>query len=567
MARLWLSVLVAIAVALGVSLPIYRRATRNDVHVVNGLSYPVRVTIGPQAIEVPSGQRKELHALEAGTTLPVDVANANGGRVEQGLIFVRGGGRTVIYNVGGAAPVVDSLIVYSEHPSDSPPQPHVHCGERVIELDAIDYEFVTPPQSISVDSNSGPVRKTVVSVHGGVEGCEGWALDKNRDELFEELLAIDRGHQELEPRTRLAALDAHVSAHPDDVGAHRALQTLLESHGLEELARSRYRDAGRRPDASEIDRYLWARIAPAPERGAVLEEALKRFPDSPWLHWIAVYRREAKDDWEGALKEVERIERTKPPEELASQVASAHVRTLLYLGRPKDAYEVGTRYLTERKDLDPSFGCAFTVAARASQKTVDLSSAMLPPVQRWVGVVSGEFKPEARTSDPLQSLTLLLKDALQDPEPALRTAQDASEYDLMLAGAPILLPLLYEAWRTGDPVSTRLERVVAGQVDFPRRLHFILSGALDPELEELAVEDRAGLWLARGRFLEGTGEEPASAYALVKKLDRIHFVPSQMLERWPHPKHEDQAFAWSMPPKDAPAPAKVRDRTRNGGPP
>jgi hypothetical protein len=154
----------------------YRLWTHQDVWVVNGLPGPVQVTIGPASVRVPAGQHVKVN-LPVGTHT-ARALTAKGEVVDEGPLAVQSGSALLVWNVGGAAPVMEAGVPYyagTPPANAAEPKPVLHCGERWLSLHGVDFEFREPPDKIEMPKGMSSVIKRVVLV-GRQEGMDGAEL-------------------------------------------------------------------------------------------------------------------------------------------------------------------------------------------------------------------------------------------------------------------------------------------------------------------------------------------------------------------------------------------------------
>lgn len=562
---------VAAALVLGIGVALWRYGRFNDVHVVNGFSVPLDVTIDG----VSSGKTVNpnghvvFRSVSAGTH--VIEAKREGKSVETTLVFVKGGSHDLVYNIGGAAPVVWEKIAYTKSSTPQQPQWTMYCGRRFIELDGVDYAFVEPPRTIST-KGGGTVYKTHLAVdEGGLKTCETWALDKGTPDMWADWQLLEA---KLDPKKALDAvyelvrqgewreaqrlLEARLEKEPS-FELHRLYQSVLVSSGQREKAVAKYRRAPTDEKATEVDLFLAARPMPAKEKLAWLDQALQRFPESGWLHWQKGSVLDRQGDSNGALAEYA-LAAKNPPENLEWNLYSSEVAALLRARRTKEAWALGEKLYQDATTIEVAVTYA-RLAALTGNSSAKWDTKLKPHQARWVTALLGgivvEPAPNAKDRDPesFRKARELIRWALEPsqvppskkapaedllpPRRALASVSRYSDSELRLLPGGIVWLLLTEAWRTGDTLAAaRLAKHSYGY-DAPRHeaaMRFIATGELSPDLDGVNDVDLAVLWLARGRRLATLGESPKTAYDEARRLDAFHAVVWRALETWPEPK-------------------------------
>src|SRR5262249_32083329 len=80
-------------------------ARYHDVHVVNGLPWPVHAAVGDRQLDVPANQRRSA-SVRTGRQ-PVRITSTGGQAIESGDVQVEAGTDVLVWNVLGAAPVFE----------------------------------------------------------------------------------------------------------------------------------------------------------------------------------------------------------------------------------------------------------------------------------------------------------------------------------------------------------------------------------------------------------------------------------------------------------------------------
>ena len=213
----------------------YRRRNR-VLHLINEFAQAANVEIDGAAQTIPPGQSQmtigegQHHAKISGPLqeeLDFDVEADYFGRWFKQPAWV--------LNVGGAATLSESTIVYARNPR--PSTPRLIVGEKFTFRPNIDYVFVAPPASLQLDSRTQEVTKTHLE----------WVREEPSS-VFQQISSKS-------PDVALAFAESHLAAHPDD-------QFLLEGYaelGVERGQRDRIErflkaGVGRRPVAVEWHR-------------------------------------------------------------------------------------------------------------------------------------------------------------------------------------------------------------------------------------------------------------------------------------------------------------------------
>src|SRR5215813_13254305 len=160
-----LSLAALLAIAYGAYGAFYA-SRHHSLHVVNGLGQPLHLTVGGATLDVPPGGRQVVD-LPVGTASGV-ARTASGLEVDRQEIRIKSGSHTMVWNVGGAAPVYLQAIRYHSDSAsarnDEGTPPVVYCGQPVVSVDDVDFRFVEPPISVSMPKSSGVVVKHLLAI-------------------------------------------------------------------------------------------------------------------------------------------------------------------------------------------------------------------------------------------------------------------------------------------------------------------------------------------------------------------------------------------------------------------
>ncbi|MBK7863446.1 MAG: hypothetical protein IPJ65_33560 [Archangiaceae bacterium] len=555
----WLLVIAAVLVA-GIGAALWRHTRFNTVHAVNGLAVAVEVTLDGKTLQVPAQGRVEFEQVPTGTH--VVTAKHGATELETTLIFVRGGRHTLVYNVGGTAPLVWERIAYTTRAVQQTPQWTMHCGKRFLELEGLDYVFENPPSSIST-KGGGTVYRTWLSMEsGGLEACQSWALDRGTQEMWAEWQRLTA---QLDPKKALYAVDEYASQ-----GDFREAQVLLEpllakkafevrslylsvllASGQVEKARAAFGRADDDEGADDVDLYFAARLLSSPERLKFLDRALERFPQSSYLRFEKARALDRRGDTEAALP-LFTLAEDGAPEALQWSLAQLHLSALLRGRHPAEAWSAAQTLYRDATSIDAAV--SYANVAKATGHTAAWEAKLAPHQLRWAHALLGLPDVEARAKDgkpandpesfkqareliraTFESPRTAKGGPLPVPSAALSAAARAPDTALRLLPDSIVWLLLSEAWRSSDTAAAaRLSRHAQG-ADAPALAdaqQFIATGRLTVQLEGVSDVHLAVLWVARGRRLATLGEDPTAAFAEARRLDATRSVVTRALDSW-----------------------------------
>ncbi len=264
--------------------------------IYNGLGTTVLVNAGGQDLSIGAFRRQEID-IPASGTLKVrthDKANALIEEFEQPL---DAGNARYVYNVAGAAPLVQWTAVYTP---EGKPRPQNLKGPKDRNLGAprwsiadVDYLFVEPPEHLKLDNNARAYRR-VLSAPNADKAWRQLQLiddDATRQQIILtharwdatdsastfDWLQLAREHAEFPD-----ILARRLRARPEDVMLLRMEQDVTTGEPHEAVCARHRQMAQRKPGGSL--QYLALRcLENDDERHAAVLAALEKWPRDPWL--------------------------------------------------------------------------------------------------------------------------------------------------------------------------------------------------------------------------------------------------------------------------------------------
>lgn len=546
--------LVAAGIAVAVLAAAYgafHSARHRDVHVTNGFPQPLQISIGPASFSVPPGGHDVVN-LPVGTH-PAR-ATAGGAVVDEGPLEVGMGGDLLVWNVAGAAPVMERQVIYysgAVPKNATEPEPVLHCGERRISLRGVDHAFSDPPRQISMREGEGRVvrRAVMVGEQKGIDGAllcgfllldrkafpgaaavmeeraraGGWEVDATRQALW--------AAAQVGPEAELRVARAAREARPDDVQVNRAYQDVVMSSGGKAQLREEYRKRAEAAPGSSSAQYLHARLLTAAEGLPVVEALVQRFPEDVNLLRLVTGFRCDLGDWPGVDRGWRALRARSPAR--AGDVLVDEAMALAAQGRQAEALHVIADLFPQ---LDPDArGMAAVLYARLAQRggapdAENLISKLEPgdqPVLRArAGLDPGEPQPS--------QAVLVLRAAATDPRDALARVIEAGPVGVMGLDSETTMLLYAEAIRSSHPAAKVLETVMRGDPEYLEPFRSFVLGqpgtaaAVHPSL-------RAAAELVRSRVASLPAAERTALRTAALKDDLLGTVVSRAVKAWPEP--------------------------------
>jgi hypothetical protein len=548
--------LVLLAVAVAQAFEGYRH---NTLYVVNGLSRPVTAELAglPKATILP-GEHAAFRSLVGKHVLTI----RDGDRiVESATVDVERGSDALLWNVVGAAPIFLAHETYTTAGSSDADEkePELFCGETLIARKKVDYVLTTPPKTISMPKDSRAVVKTVLGVvPGGADACIHYLLSHG-DLAKGARLALEVARATQAPVKELGdslpmAMDVlplavtepfakEVLAREDSLEAHRLYQgVLLRSHQRDRAIREYDARLAAKPGADA--EYLALRVRTNDEEHKTIDAVVARYPDHAFLRRAQMFVHYGHFEMPQTVVACEAL--AKLDRELWLETVAYCVDAFVAVGRGSDAlaflrelipdsslpestkhevellaYRVGHRIGVDaplpgpaKGEDDDGFGAAY---ARAETG--------LPLAPESIGKLKSETVREALR---------IVTDARTDPDAALRRVAKAAPEALRRVPSVVTALLFAEATRRDDmrDVAERLTTNGLGDAVWTPMARFVRTGEKSDELDDLSLELRAAVELARSRMAGLSANEKAALFAQAKASDVLQGPVSVAIAGW-----------------------------------
>lgn len=542
------------------------RSRSGTLHILNGLDVPVVVAVNGRTVAI-GAHSQSLVMLPNGAYL-ARTTTQGGKLVERAVVIADSRRDAVVYNVIGAAPLLDVRLRYTAaaRSDDNARDVTFHGGRRLAVIDDLDYVFTEPPKSISGEKSRGDIVKhALMAPPGGATMTTSYLLfsgDRAADavELQRRLVRLDAtpirtlnfmseaawmayGGEEavvplLAPSVRLAPPS------DDDVAARYLL-----SSGCRYACDDVRRLVGGFPGADTLPRKLslLRGLGEADMRRAVAEMAAQH-PDHldvirsrAWLALIDGKWAECSDLYLRAMKgpygdfDVEELAwclqaQGKHHDALAqaARVAdsggeAAWLGAITYAQLAAAGKEPPGTYI-DKLEQDQ--------AQRAATKGV------------WLGVF------DRKVEMPREGA---LADALGIAAAAIESAESgighAKTKPAAVRGLPGVLGLMLggELARRGDLYGA--ERVLDANrgLRLPTNaiIDYVLRGTVHPLLFRLDPESRAGLDFIRARRLEQLGQDSHLLYDSVRKHDLLSVWVHRLMDAWAAPERKNEVLVYT----------------------
>ncbi|NUP13348.1 MAG: hypothetical protein HOW73_45500 [Polyangiaceae bacterium] len=562
---LWQRALALLAVGgiVASAMSAFYASRHNEVQVLNGLPVAVTVSIegaksvevlpfGRTMVDVPTG----VHAVDV----------RSGDRlVESGSIDVHAGVDVLAYNVLGISALYAEEVVYTAAATSSNgAEPVVHCDQRVVEIDDVDYAFTSPPEQLKSDKRGGAIRKRHVDVaSGGALACVYYLLDTGRTDRAVALMtqadeasgfdpSLHPGAMQLEQQygdreKALLLAEQGRSAHQGSLDHHRIYQDMMLGFGRRDELIADYtarRDSA--PDSADAA-YLLARVQPLRPGLAPYAELVKRFPKHGYLLRAHVHDRFIAADFQAAIQASQELRSVDA--KLHAEAFGLVIEAMVALGQVEEALQQIENMFATAEASDKEFlATLYALSAQRASSDHDrdlLFSKLEKPetprqiARRLAARVNArlDISPSELTAAGTESSKTaldLLRALEKDPAASLANVVTAPD-GVIGAIPPQSWALAYcEAVRS-NPDGEAARRLARGANEAAHALAEYLESGDDAALIELEPSMRAAAHFVRSRNTALPDLVRAELRARATEEDILKTVITAAIQNWPTP--------------------------------
>ncbi len=542
------------------------RSRSGTLHILNGLDVPVVVAVNGRTVAI-GAHSQSLVVLPNGAYLAT--TTTQGGKlVERAVVIADSHRDAVVYNVVGAAPLLDVLLHYSasSRSDDRTRDVTFHGGRRLAVVDDLDYVFTEPPKSISSEKSGGDIVKhALMAPPGGASVTTSYLLftgDRAAEavDLQRRLIRLDAtpirtlnymseaawmayGGEEavvplLAPSVRLAPPS------DDDVAARYLLGSgcrfacddvrhMVGSFpGAETLPRrlSMLRGLGE----ADMRLRVAALAVEQPENLDVIRaRAWFALVDGNWAECSDLYSRAMK----GPYGDFDL-------EELAWCLQAQ--------GKHHDALQQAARVADSGGEAAWLGAITYAQLAAAGKETPGTYIDKLEQDQAqraaakgvWLGIF--DRKVELPREGALADALAIAVAAAESAESGIEHARTKPAAVRVLPGV-LGLMLGGELARRGDLIAA--ERVLDAnrslRLPTSAVIDYVLRGTIHPLIFRLDPESRAGLDFIRARRIEQLGQDSHLLYASVRKRDLLRGWVHRLISAWAAPERKNEVLVYT----------------------
>ncbi|MFL5320142.1 MAG: tetratricopeptide repeat protein [Myxococcaceae bacterium] len=514
------------------------------VYLTNGLDVPLKVVLKDEKDPAKNKSWKVESNSHTSADLPtgkVDLAITSVDDVELSHEEVTiPSGSFVAYNIYASAPVYAEGAIYTKY---APPKGqeekeeyHYFTGQTLITYSGIEYPFSDPPKSVSMgeDSTKQTIWYTGIEKGGWLSTIFLLEKDKKSDEAEKLAEAVILA----EPEDHVAQTFARyyvkkykgtegaaelgskmVELWPNSLEAHRFYQDYAQLAGKESEMLAKYKDMYEK-EKGPWTGYLYARIAPAGEGAALLEELTQKYPKEAYLHRSYGWMLLNGGKYEDALSEMEESLRLDP--EHHTDMLGYHAKALVALGKTDEA----AKLIEEQEDgkKTPTFQNALLygqIAKAAGGKLAhegdyylnlranDTAKSIDPLADGvWYDMVVTGKAVTTKELDTIESPSKrdaieVMNAAMKNPKEALQIARELPTDSLEQVDPGMLTMLALEFERTGDAKDA--DRIFKAMPELARHHEemkaFVKTGKGSAELRDIDLEAQAAMKIVRARAM------------------------------------------------------------------
>ena len=334
----------------------------STITVYNGLSVPVVVDIaGTELTVAPRGA--QTHTLAEPGVYPVATRTRAGKRIERFDAEIAGTFGKFVYNVGGAAPLVEWTAVYGT----TEPEPDSLLGAPRWTRTTAQVLFTDPPESISSRSGNGrrrvlsavtepsPLRRASIVRDSAERKLMAEAHVRWDDTRSEDMLGWLSVAQDGVPELGKIIAERLADA-PNDVMLRRAEQDVTTGEEHEAVCERHLVSSETAPDSADLF-YLAARcIEDDSTKAQTFLDAHKYWPTNAWLAYAAGYTFMESARWNEAIPALEAARRALKPVKSHVTIDLARIYRLTGDGRAMTALAKGSPELEYMITLETGKG-------------------------------------------------------------------------------------------------------------------------------------------------------------------------------------------------------------------
>jgi tetratricopeptide (TPR) repeat protein len=305
------------------------RWTNIEVYFDNGLDRSVKVVLDGQKFDVGLNSM-HTENVSAGAHTAI-IRGSDGKEIERLAFSVEKlnpfaalmHDRFFVYNIGTRHVYRRASIGYAQHAEDATYKSELIGTQRFFEQRDVDFPFMTPPQTISLDSTQSIATKVSFNIAKEIDLRKYALIRMQQGKQDEAKAAIERAVT-IAPcdtatrRTEIylasatgsfetASLTARrwiADCAQDDLEAHRAYQDVNRENGRQEALRDEYQKLLASSPASGKAHYLFGRVMADPQEAvAQYQEAVRLDPKLVWPRVALGHAYQAMERFDAALQE------------------------------------------------------------------------------------------------------------------------------------------------------------------------------------------------------------------------------------------------------------------------
>lgn len=292
---------------IGVTISFGSGIAQSNLYIYNGLPIDINVDIDGVNKRVSGNSFIETTIVDD-DKIEIVTKTTEGELIENITQEFDGNANTYIYNVAGAAALVEWTAVYGGFQNNN----ENYLGAPKWTSSNVDYYFVEPPRTISTSTGSATL--SVLSAFANNEPSQILSMVTNVEEQHQLILAHAKWERSSTPRLLSwlayaselkeikSILQKRLKQNPNEIESLRIMQDIASATDKVNICNEHKNLALNNPNNGDFF-YLDCRCKDdGPQQDSMFVLGTQKWPNNPWLAFAAGYVYAQKEQWEDAKK-------------------------------------------------------------------------------------------------------------------------------------------------------------------------------------------------------------------------------------------------------------------------